>query len=94
MSTVSRERMLFFHLLVLTLLFCAKGERYITRKVSLGDPNNASTVINGEVSSSVTWRLALELQHEEEEEEERSSQRVSIIAWDLMNSVIITVHVQ
>lgn len=93
MSTVSRERMLFFHLLVLTLSFCAKGERYITRKVSLGDPNNASTVINGEVSSSVTWRLALELQHEEEEEE-RSSQRVSIIAWDLMNSVIITVHVQ
>ena len=61
--------------------------------MSLGDPNNASTVINGEVSSSVTWRLALELQHEEEEEE-RSSQRVSIIAWDLMNSVIITVHVQ
>ena len=78
MSTVSRERMLFFHLLVLALLLCAKGERYITRKVSLGDPNNASTVINGEVSSSVTWRLALELQHEEEEEE-RSSQRVSII---------------
>lgn len=93
MSTVSRERMLFFHLLVLTLSFCAKGEIYITRKVSLGDPNNASTVINGEVSSSVTWRLALELQHEEEEEE-RNSQRVSIIAWDLINSAIITVHVQ
>lgn len=93
MSTVSRERMLFFHLLVLALLLYAKGERYITRKVSLGDPSNASTVINGEVSSSVTWRLALELQHEEEEEE-RSSQRVSIIAWDLLNSVIITVHVQ
>ena len=61
--------------------------------MSLGDPNNASTVINGEVSSIVTWRLALELQHEEEEEE-RSSQRVSIIAWDLINSTIITVHVQ